>query len=107
MLENLGCSVEIARDGREAVEKCSLQTFDIVLMDCQMPVMDGFEATQEIRRLGGGKNRCPIIAMTAGAMEGDRQKCLDVGMDDYLSKPVSKGDLVRTLHEYLPKSCWV
>jgi signal transduction histidine kinase/DNA-binding response OmpR family regulator len=107
ILENLGCSVEIARNGREAVEKCSLQTFDIVLMDCQMPVMDGFEATQEIRRLGGGKNQCPIIAMTAGAMEGDRQKCLDVGMDDYLSKPVSKGDLVRALHQYLPKSCWV
>jgi CheY-like chemotaxis protein len=107
MLENLGCSVEIARDGREAVEKCSLQTFDIVLMDCQMPIMDGFEATQEIRRRGSAKPRCPIIAMTARAMEGDRQKCLDVGMDDYLSKPVSKSDLVRALHQHLPKSCWV
>jgi signal transduction histidine kinase/DNA-binding response OmpR family regulator len=106
MLENLGCSVEIACNGREAVEKCSLETYDIVLMDCQMPVMDGFEATQEIRRRASATTRCPIIAMTAGAMEGDRQKCLDVGMDDYLSKPISKGDLIRALHQYLPKSCW-
>ena len=107
MLENLGCTVEIAGNGREALEKCSSQEFDVVLMDCQMPVMDGFEATQEIRRRNGTKARCPIIAMTAGAMAGDRQKCLDVGMDDYLSKPVIKSDLIRALHRHLPKSCWL
>jgi signal transduction histidine kinase/CheY-like chemotaxis protein len=107
MLENLGCTVEIAGDGREAVEKCSSRNFDLVLMDCQMPFMDGFEATQQIRHRNAAKARCPIIAMTAGAMAGDRQKCLDAGMDDYLSKPVIKSDLMRALHRYLPKSCWI
>jgi CheY-like chemotaxis protein len=106
MLEKLGCRVETAQDGREALEKFSAETFDAVLMDCQMPVMDGFEATREIRRREANDGRCPIIAMTAGAMQGDRERCLEAGMDDYVAKPVVKTELLRALREHLPESCW-
>jgi len=106
MLERMGCTVEVARDGREAVEKCSAGVYDAVLMDCQMPVMDGFEATREIRRREGASRRCPIIAMTAGAMEGDRERCLDAGMDDYVAKPTVKIELIRALREHLPEASW-
>ncbi len=100
MLKNLGCKVTIASHGLEAVTLASNIKFDIVLMDCQMPIMDGFEATTNIRmaektnqmksdeNLSGQLPRTPIIALTANAMKGDKEKCLAVGMDDYLSKPV-------------------
>jgi len=97
LLEQLGCTVVLAVDGKEAVGLCSQHTFDCIFMDCQMPVMDGYQAAQEIRRAEAGRWRVPIIALTAHAMQGDKEKCLAAGMDDYLSKPVRKDDLARVL----------
>lgn len=92
MLENFGCHVTTANNGSEAVKVVKQQRFDIVFMDCQMPEMDGFEATRIIRDLEerSEQTRTPIIAFTAHAMKGDDQKCYDAGMDDYMTKPVNK-----------------
>jgi CheY-like chemotaxis protein len=99
MLENLGASVELVADGREAVACVLRADYDVVLMDCFMPEMDGYEATLEIRRLQAerGGRRVPIIALTANALPADRDKCLAAGMDDYLSKPVRKEDIQAAL----------
>jgi CheY-like chemotaxis protein len=91
-LQKLGCRVELANNGAEALERVRAEAFDVVFMDCQMPVMDGYEATRRIRQLERGRN-LPIVAMTAHAMTGDREKCLAAGMDDYVSKPL-KSDLL-------------
>lgn len=98
----LGLSISVARNGQEAVDLVAAQRFDAVLMDCQMPVMDGYAATGEIRGLEASEGRrIPIIAMTANAMSGDRQKCLDAGMDDYLSKPLKPQLIESTLRKWL------
>jgi CheY-like chemotaxis protein len=89
MLRKLGCTVDIAENGQIAVEMAQAQPYDLVFMDCQMPVLDGFEATHELRALQDGTQNIPIVAMTANAMKGDQKRCLDAGMDDYISKPVS------------------
>jgi signal transduction histidine kinase/CheY-like chemotaxis protein len=104
LLEKLGCRVDVAANGREAVEMVGLLPYDAIFMDCQMPEMDGFEATQEIRRREGSSVHRPIIAMTANAMQGDRERCLDAGMDDYVSKPIRKADLIEALERRLPKN---
>ena len=102
MLQNLGHEVEVAIDGECAVNAVSRADFDLVFMDCQMPVMDGFVATAQIRQLEGPRARVPIVAMTANAMQGDRERCLSEGMDDYISKPVRRDALVEILERFKP-----
>jgi CheY-like chemotaxis protein len=98
MLENMGHTVAITANGQEAVEAVKREAFDLVLMDVQMPVMDGFEATQAIREYEKGlRKHTPIVAMTAHALLGDRDRCLAAGMDDYVSKPIRSLELARTL----------
>jgi len=99
MLEKAGYRCDVAANGREAVEALSQVPYHLVFMDCQMPVMDGYRATEEIRRQEGRNRHTRIIAMTANAMMEDRKRCLDAGMDDYLSKPVT----VQALHAMLEK----
>ena len=101
MLDALGCHVTVAADGREAIDSLAVAQFDAVLMDCQMPVMDGFEATRAIRSREGFGARLPIIALTANAVSGDRERCLAAGMDEYLSKPFRLEQLSDVLGRYL------
>jgi len=113
MLEGMGCSVDLAENGQKAIEMLQAAThhpYDITLMDCMMPIMDGFQATENIRSLekegeldtGRGAAQI-IIAMTANAMAGEKDRCLEVGMNDYLSKPVKEIDLYAKLNAYLKK----
>jgi two-component system, sensor histidine kinase and response regulator len=101
MLERLGCTVDVVGDGAEALDAVQRRRYDAVLMDCQMPVMDGFEATRRLRRLPGPVHRVPVIAMTASAMAQDRRRCEDAGMDDFVSKPVDLADLSVVLDRWL------
>jgi len=107
MLEALGCEVHLAVNGQLAIERLEAGTYDLVLMDCQMPVVDGFEATRRIREsetaAAAGRNvdRMPIIAVTAHAMQGDREKCLAAGMDEYLTKPFTKDEMRKVLALWL------
>jgi CheY-like chemotaxis protein len=89
MLQKIGCHADVATNGEEAVARCRTQRYDLVFMDCQMPGMDGFEATAAIRAEETESKRTPIVAMTAHAMPSDRERCLAAGMDDYLTKPIS------------------
>ncbi len=100
LLEKLGCRVDVAATGAEAVRLLRLLSYDVVFMDCQMPEMDGFEATREIRRQKGLNRKVPIVAMTANAMAGDREECLAAGMDDYVSKPVELEQIVEVLKRW-------
>jgi two-component system sensor histidine kinase/response regulator len=102
LLEKSGVRVETALNGREAVERWSTGDYHIVFMDCQMPEMDGFEATAQIRRLEGAARHTPIIAMTAYALPQDRERCLNSGMDGYVSKPISESELWKMLDTFLP-----
>ena len=104
MLEKVGLKPQLANNGLEALKLLNEQAFDLVLMDCQMPEMDGFDATREIRKLGIKANNnkvLPVIAMTANVMSGDRERCLDVGMDDYIGKPVQREQLESVLGKWL------
>jgi CheY-like chemotaxis protein/HPt (histidine-containing phosphotransfer) domain-containing protein len=96
MLERLGCAVHVVTNGRQACEAFASQAYDLVLMDCQMPEMDGFEATRELRRMEesrGAPGGVPIVALTANAVSGEREKCFEAGMNDFLSKPFHRADL--------------
>jgi len=105
MLERAGHTVAIAADGQQAVEMCTARAFDLVLMDVHMPVLDGFEATARIRELDRSKGvHTPLIALTASAMNGDRERCLRAGMDGYISKPVSREELLNAIAKFVPNS---
>jgi signal transduction histidine kinase/ligand-binding sensor domain-containing protein/CheY-like chemotaxis protein len=102
LLSRLGYTVDLAQNGAEAVEMVQRRTYDLVLMDCQMPVMDGFQATKAIRQLAQPLSRITIVAVTANALAGEREKCIAAGMDDYVPKPVSKEALDQALARWLP-----
>jgi len=100
LLERQGCKVTLARNGHEVLRELSKANFDAIFMDGQMAGMTGFEATQAIRRNERGSGRhIPIIAITAHAMTGDRQRCLEFGMDDYLAKPINPVELNKMLEK--------
>jgi len=101
MLKKLNCSVDVADDGKKVVDFALNSVYDIILMDCQMPVMNGYEATQAIRASEKESNKhTPIIALTADAMDMDRKKCLDAGMDDHISKPMARDALRVVIQHY-------
>jgi signal transduction histidine kinase/CheY-like chemotaxis protein len=113
MLTRLGCEVEVAEDGAAACTAAASGRYDMILMDCHMPVMDGFEATRQIRDDEAQRRaaRTPIVALTADALEGDRERCLAAGMDDYITKPVSSATLAGTVERWtgrktLPPTQW-
>ena len=105
LLQSIGVEVDVAENGQQALEQLEAKPgyYALLLMDCQMPVMDGFEATQRIRAGDGGDGYCkvPIVAMTANAMRGDRERCLQAGMDDYISKPIDIAAVKKKLTEWL------
>jgi len=107
MLEKFGINIELADDGEAALQMLERLNYDLVLMDCQMPVMDGYEATRRIRDPQSRvKDRAvPVIAMTANAMLGDREHCIEVGMDDHIAKPVDPTKLRLILERWLPGRC--
>jgi two-component system, sensor histidine kinase and response regulator len=101
LLKKFGCHVDIAANGKEAIEMSEAFAYDIIFMDCQMPEMDGYKATAEIRRREGYTRHIPIIAMTAHALKGDREHCLEAGMDDYITKPVKTEDFQQMLQQWV------
>jgi CheY-like chemotaxis protein len=104
LLAQMGYRADIASNGLEAIQALQRQPYDVVLMDVQMPEMDGLEATQQIRARWPAGEQPRIIAMTANAMQGDREVCLQAGMDDYVSKPIRVDELVQALSRCQPLS---
>lgn len=90
MLNAIGCEVVFVENGQEALDKCLTGEFDLTLMDCMMPMMDGYEATRSICDAFFGGKQVPIVAMIANALQGDKEKCLQAGMDSYLAKPTRR-----------------
>jgi len=104
MLDRLGVPADVVSDGADAVDAVTENSYTLVLMDCQMPVLDGYEATRRIRKLPAPHGRVPIVAMTAGAMAGDRERCLQAGMDGYITKPIEMSELETILERFLARS---
>jgi len=103
MLERAGCNVTAVENGHEVIDAFKTEDFDIIFMDVQMPELDGFQATARIRELEKESSRyTPIVAMTAHAMKGDRERCLEAGMDDYISKPLRRERLYAVLDRWTP-----
>jgi signal transduction histidine kinase/CheY-like chemotaxis protein/HPt (histidine-containing phosphotransfer) domain-containing protein len=100
MLTKLGCRADVVGNGLEAIEALRRVPYDLVFMDCNMPELDGFAATEEIRRLEGAHKTTVIVAMTANALKGDRERCISAGMDDYVAKPVSQKDLAAVVERW-------
>jgi CheY-like chemotaxis protein len=103
ILRKFGFSIDAVGDGREALDAVRRIPYDLILMDIQMPEMDGYEATRAIRALNGNHLHVPIIALTANALQGDREKCLAAGMDDYLAKPIDPHGLIAKIQEWIDK----
>jgi CheY-like chemotaxis protein len=101
ILEHLGYTSDVAANGLEALDALDRRKYDAVLMDCQMPEMDGYDATREQRRREGDGARTPVIAMTAGVTEGERERCLAAGMDDYVPKPVTPASIDTALSRWV------
>lgn len=103
LLTRMGYDVDEAENGQQAVEALARKRYDLVLMDCMMPVMDGYEATRILRarEAEAGQERVPVIALTASAIAGDRERCRQAGMDDYLSKPFQVDDFTAIVQRYL------
>ena len=103
LLSLYGVDVEVAENGQEAIEMAKSTQFDLILMDCQMPILDGYEATKRIRQLMDAKTPAdvPIIALSANAMKGEEEKCFDSGMDDYVAKPISQDKVEASLVKWL------
>ncbi|EIA1590438.1 response regulator [Vibrio parahaemolyticus] len=104
MLELLGLKVSVASHGEEALQLCREHAFDLIFMDCQMPVMDGFIATEQIRDMNEWGAHVPIIALTANVVKEDQQRCFEAGMNEFVAKPVTKGRLQQIFEQYLPKA---
>lgn len=100
MLRSLGFTVSVATDGAQAVRSAEGSDFEVILMDCRLPIIDGYEATRQIRLLPG-RSEVPIIALTANALQGDRETCLSAGMNDYLAKPFKRNDLQQILQRWV------
>ena len=107
MLTRLGCTVDVAADGMEAVRMWQQFPYDIIFMDCHMPLLDGYQATRQIRQLEREGQRIPIVALTANALEGEEQVCLDAGMDGFIAKPVKVGELEQKIYHFLPEKAVV
>ncbi len=106
LLESMGCKVEVAEDGEEAVAMQAKSLFDLIFMDCQLPKLNGFDATSAIRQSEAGSvRRIPIVAMTANAMQGDKDECFAAGMDDFLPKPIDKEQLRRMVERHVCALC--
>ncbi|MDW1502456.1 response regulator, partial [Vibrio sp. YT-19(2023)] len=104
MLEQLGLKVSVASHGEEALQLCREHAFALIFMDCQMPVMDGFIATEQIRDMNEWGAHVPIIALTANVVKEDQQRCFEAGMNEFVAKPVTKGRLQQIFEQYLPKA---
>jgi CheY-like chemotaxis protein len=104
LLNRLGVRVDVASNGREAVERVQARPYDLVLMDCQMPIMNGYDATVEIRRREGAAPHIPIIAMTADVIDDSKERALQAGMNDFVAKPVGMQELSRALRTWLKKA---
>ena len=100
MLEKLGCEVDIAVNGSEAIERWESSAYDLLLMDCQMPGVDGYEAAAAIRQKEAGCARIPIVAVTAHAFSADEQRCYEAGMDGYIRKPIAAAELAAVVEKY-------
>ncbi|MBL0318247.1 MAG: response regulator [Alphaproteobacteria bacterium] len=101
MLEMMECEVDVADDGKETLDMFNENEYDIIFLDIQMPEMDGYEVARRIRQVAKGK-QIPIVAITANALVGDREKCLDAGMNDYMPKPIKGERLEEMLRKHLP-----
>ena len=100
-LRRAGCRCDVASNGEEAIAAIERENYDLVFMDCQMPVMDGYQATARIRALGGAKGLVPIVAVTAGVLQGNRQRCLDAGMNDFVGKPFRSAEILSVLNRFV------
>ena len=100
MLKKMGCQVDVVDDGDAARQAAARVRYDLIFMDCHMPGMDGFEATRHIRDDSRGRARTPIVALTADALAGDRERCIAAGMDDYMTKPVRTAQLAAAVQRW-------